>query len=317
VLPELPDFDWSLVADNETILVATSGGADSQTLLWALHENKRQIVAAHVNHGWRGEASDNDEQFVMDFCVAHHIKKQSVRVSCARSEDAARVARYDALLNLARENSCTRIALGHTATDSLETHLLNLARGASVEGLAGIPPSRLVEDILLVRPLWRTPRETVRRALEISGWPHVEDESNASPEFARNRIRALLPQLGNVETIARSSARSGEILRDDIACLDEIARAKIEDLKVRSISTVLALDGDGFRALHIALQRRVLREAARRFGFVPNSEPIEAVRRHVAANGKRIVWCWEKGVRCEWTGEASGNRIRLWRVGDG
>jgi tRNA(Ile)-lysidine synthase len=316
MLPELPDFDWALVPASEKILVAVSGGSDSQTLLWALHKSGRGIVVAHVNHGWREEASDRDEQFVLEFCAVHSIQAQSVRVSCARTEDAARVARYHALLKLAREHHCPRIALGHTATDSLETLLLNLGRGASVEGLAGIPPTRLVEDVLLVRPLWRTPRETVRRILRVTGWPHIEDESNASPEFARNRIRTLLPQLGNVETVARQSARAGEILRDDIACLDEIAREKIESLQVRSISTVLALDGDGFRALNIALQRRVLREAARRFGFVPNSEPLETVRRHVAANGKRIVWCWEKGVRCEWTSAANGNRIRLWRVED-
>ena len=300
--------------ENNRILVAASGGADSQTLLWALHEGGRDVVVAHVNHGWRAQESDGDEAFVLRWCASQNIRAKSKRVSCAHNEDAARRARYEALVEMAREHNCARIAVGHTATDGLETMLLNLSRGASVEGLAGIAPSRELGNILLVRPLWRTTRETVRRALAHSKWPHVEDRSNDSHEFKRNRVRAILPQLGNVETIATQHARAGEILRDDISYLDELARLKIEETRVRSNSTVLCLDGDGYRALNIALQRRVLREAVKQFGPPPGSEQVEIARLHIAGKGKRIVWCWAGGVRCEWTGVFCGNRVRVWRV---
>jgi tRNA(Ile)-lysidine synthase len=314
-LANLPDFDWTLVLPEARILVAASGGADSQALLWALHAAERQIVVAHINHGWRKE-SDDDERFVLDFCATQNIEAVGLKVRCARTEDAARVARYAALLKIALNRHCSLLAVGHTATDSLETMLLNLSRGASVQGLAGIPPSRVLdEEVQLVRPLWRTPRETARRALKAAAWPHVEDASNASPEFARNRVRAALGQLENLETLAANAARSGAILRDDLTLLDELALEALTRLEVRSKGGVLALDGDGFRGQPVALQRRVLRVAAAQLGCILSFEPIETARRHIAARGRRIVWCWEKGVRCEWTGEAAGNRVRMWRVG--
>lgn len=311
----LPDFDWTLVPPNARVLVAASGGADSQTLLWALHSAGRQVVAAHINHGWRGEASDSDERFVLECCAARGIEAVAVRVHCARTEDAARTARYAALLELARVSDCQFIATGHTATDSLETMLLNLARGASIQGMAGIAPARLLGDgITLVRPLWRTPREAVRRALVAAGWPHVEDASNASPEFARNRVRGALEQLENLETIAANAARSGEIWREDLSLLDGLAREAVERLRLRSKQGVLALEAVGFRALPLALQRRVLRSAATGLGSSVSFEQVETARRHIVDDGRRIVWCWPGGARCEWTGAAAGNRIRVWRV---
>ena len=312
----LPDFDWNLVPDGAKILVAASGGADSQALLWALHAAGRDIVAAHINHGWRGEASNSDESFVVQLCAERGIQAVAVRVNCARTEDAARDARYGALIELAHAHHISLIATGHTATDSLETMLLNLGRGASVQGLAGIPPTRvLTEAVTLVRPLWRTPREEVRRALEASGWPHIEDASNASDEFARNRVRAALGQLENLEMLAANAARSGDVLRADLALLDELARDAISRLQVRSKPGVLALDGDGFRDLPFALQRRVVRAAGQDAGAALSLEQVETTRRHVVAHGRRIVWCWPNGARCEWTGEAAGNRVRVWRVG--
>lgn len=311
----LPDFDWSFIPEDARILVATSGGADSQTLLWALHAAGRPVIAAHVNHGWRAE-SDADERFVLEFCATQGIGAVARRVVCARTEDAARTARYDALVEMARGHGCSRLAVGHTATDGLETVILNLARGASVHGLAGIPPARaLTGDLTLVRPLWRISREAVREALAAAGWPHVEDASNVLPDFARNRVRAALGQLEELPALAVNAARSGAVLREDLALLDDLAGQALERLAVRSRTGVTALDGDGYRALPVALQRRTLRAAAKNLGFTPGLEPIEVARRHVVANGRRTVWSWPAGVRCEWTGQAAGNRIRLWRVG--
>lgn len=311
----LPDFDWRVLPEEAPVLVAASGGADSQTLLWALHAAGRNVTAAHINHGWRAE-SDDDERFVLEHCAAHGIPANSRRVQCARTEDAARQARYAALIEMAREQGCPLVAAGHTATDSLETMLLNLARGASVQGLAGIAPSRsLAEGITLVRPLWRISREEVHEALQASGWPHVEDASNASPDFARNRVRAALGQLDELPVLAVNAARSGEVLRDDLALLDEMADAAIGELSLAAKPGVVALNGDGYLALPIALQRRVLRKVAQNLGGSIGLEPIETTRRHVAAKGRRIVWSWPGGLRCEWTGEAAGNRLRLWRVG--
>jgi tRNA(Ile)-lysidine synthase len=300
-------------------------------LLLALHHAQRQIVVGHINHGIRGVESDADEAFVLNHCRSLGIPVFGIRVTLSKhpGEDEARRARYQVLLQLAREQSCTLLATGHTATDSLETTLINLLRGAAVEGLAGIRPCReIAPDLLVVRPLWQTGREDVHRFLAASGWPHREDSSNATDHYLRNRVRHnLLPQLaalapgasamGGSSLLAEQSARAASLLRDDLDCLDELARAHLHTLIRRDEPALLTFDGLGFTALPVALQRRILREATRRVrGSLDGitAEHIEVTRRQITTNGRRAVWCWPTGLRVEWTGDMAGNRVRFWLV---
>ena len=101
--------------------------------------------------------------------------------------------------------------------------------------------------------------------------------------------------------------------------MNESARAHLTAITVQEQPHFVALNGVAFRDLPVALQRRVLREAARRVqGDLQDigSEQIEVARRHIAANGRRAVWQWRRGLNVEWTGAMSGNRIRLWLVGE-
>src|SRR5690606_40887652 len=56
--------------EGETVVVAVSGGADSVSLLLGLAElaeRKKitnELIAAHFDHGLRGEASEADAEFV-------------------------------------------------------------------------------------------------------------------------------------------------------------------------------------------------------------------------------------------------------------
>jgi tRNA(Ile)-lysidine synthase len=323
-------FDWELVPESERILVAVSGGADSLALLQMLH-GKRDIAVGHVNHGLRGDESEADANFVAQRCAELGVPYAVQRVHVTQrggtfSEAAARTVRYAALLQMAREHDCSLLATGHTASDNLETILLNFLRGATVEGLGGIKTRTRLGDITLVRPLWQATREQVQDALQSAGWTWRDDSSNASTQYARNRVRhELLPVLAqhsggkSLEALARQTARASQLWRDDIAWMNAAACEHLGAITVQVRPHLLALDGAAFRALPLSLQRRVLREAARRVqGNVQDigSEHIETARRHIASNGRRAVWQWRKGLNVEWTGAMSGNRIRLWLVGE-
>ena len=297
-------------------------------LLLGLLAHEYRVVIAHVNHGLRGDESDADENFVIESARQLNLPVATRRVQIALTngiapENAAREARYTALTRIAREHGCAQIATGHTATDTLETVLMQMVRGASVTGLAGIPRRRELEPGLeVVRPLWQSSREAARRALEIAGWKWREDSSNASAMYLRNRVRAeVLPNLatlcGDGERLARQTARAASLLRDDLEFLDDAAREALATLILREEAALLTFDADGFRALPTALQRRVLREAARKIGgerAVGGYEQIETARRHIAAQSRRTVWCWSGDLRVEWTGAMAGNRVRVWRV---
>jgi tRNA(Ile)-lysidine synthase len=148
-----------------------------------------------------------------------------------------------------------------------------------------------------------------------------EDSSNASTHFTRNHLRLeaipLLAKIANraPENLACQWTRASALWRDDVEYLEQQARATLQNLIVAQRDDFLAIDGPGYLALPIAMQRRVLREAARNvYGsfYAANAEQVEIVRRQVAANGRRMVWQWQGGVRVEWTGEMAGNRIRVW-----
>ncbi len=323
--------DFSLLPPDERVLVAISGGADSLALLLALHE-KREIGAAHVNHGLRGQESDEDERFVVALCRDLNVPIVTRRVQIALkngrfSENEARVARYKALRETADATGCSIIATGHTANDVLETVLLNLARGATVSGLAGIAPCRVLDaQVRVVRPILsatRTQTENLCRAANIV-WR--EDSSNANRELKRNRVRheivPLLCEVGNknVDVLARQSWSAAQLWRDDLQYLDEAAKALLHSLEVRTRPNVLTLDGLAFQDLPLSMQRRVLRLAIEEImgENAPKSEigskRIEEIQRRIAAHERRAVWQISSEIFIEWTGVKSGNRIRLWRV---
>lgn len=324
--PALPGFNLSLLPPTERVLIACSGGADSMALFLATHQTERDIVVSHINHGTRGEESNGDEAFVRDACTKLGVPYRAVRLSLKANANEAdmRAARYEALMQLAHEYSCPRVATGHTADDVLETILLNLLRGASVAGFAGIPAEReLAEEVLLVRPLLDVARNETREYLRALGWSWREDTSNLETRFTRNRVRSeLLPVLTqisgkSVDQLAVQSSRAARIWRDDLELLNKLAQDTLSDLTTHDAENVLILDGLRFLAIPIALQRRVLRLATLRIlpaAYDLELERVEEVRCHIAANGRRKVWQWRRDMRIEWTGEYSGNRIRFLRV---
>ena len=324
--------DETLVPPAAHVLVAVSSGADSMALLCWLHELKREIVVGHVNHALhelRPGECQADEDFVREKCLQLEIPFRAVTVDLPRksghvNESVARAARYAALAHMARENNCTLVATAHTAADGLETALLNLMRGGGPQGWQGVPPARVLQgEIRLVRPLYKATRSSARDLLRRRGWCWREDESNLDPVFARNRVRAqLLPLLSEIsgrdlDELSSSHARGAQLLRDESALLETLAAREVERLTLKSDENSRSLSAPLFCEIDVALQRRVLRGAARQ--IAPDlrdlgADKIEIVRLSVVENRARAVWNWPRGVSVEWTSAERGNRIRLWRV---
>ena len=133
-----------LIVPRDVILAAVSGGGDSVGLLLFLWENKQQLgisqlIAAHVNHGLRPEA-DEEEAFVCSLCQALGIALNVKRLSpdsTQMPEEWARRERYAFLQEIAAQTGA-KIAAAHTEDDQAETVLFHLARGTFVHGAAGM-----------------------------------------------------------------------------------------------------------------------------------------------------------------------------------
>ena len=243
----------NLISPGDSIVCAVSGGADSIALLWALYLLKEEwqlsLSAVHFNHHLRGEASDEDEQFVRDFCNGYgiplYVGSEYVVPNEKGLEAAAREARYRYFATLPG-----KIATAHTADDNAETVLMHLLRGTGLKGLGGIAPKRNN----LIRPLLSVTRSEVEFFLEEYALPHREDDSNHTDLFLRNRLRHHVVPLLKEENPRFSENLSAMALR---LRQDEDALAEIANQKPISI-TALRQESS---AIRVRILERFLKES--------------------------------------------------------
>jgi tRNA(Ile)-lysidine synthase len=263
----------ALIATGDRVLVALSAGPDSTALVAALAELRdagavAAVHALHVDHGLR-PGGDDDAACAAEVCarLAVPFERTRVRVAPGNVQAEARRARYAALRAEAARVGATRIATGHTRTDQAETVLLRLLRGAGARGLGAIPPRRGV----LVRPLIDRSRAEVLAYLSARGLSFREDPTNASPRYARNRVRhELFPALLALAPAAeRTLARAADLARDDERALAARARGRVGG------AAALALEG--LLAEPVAVRRRMVRRLWRNAAG-RGADPLPAAR---------------------------------------
>ena len=187
--------NYNMILPEDSIVAGLSGGADSVALLHWLcslrEEYNLGLVAAHVNHGLRGEESDEDEQFCCALCaglgVPLHICRVDLSGLTSGIEESARGVRYAFFAEFER-----KIALAHTLSDRMETFLMNAGRGSALRGLCSIPPVRGQ----IVRPLIECTRAQVEEYCAANNLSYRTDSTNTDTTYRRNLIRhEVMPRL--------------------------------------------------------------------------------------------------------------------------
>jgi tRNA(Ile)-lysidine synthase len=267
------------LAAGELVLAACSGGADSLALAAAL-----AFVAPRaglrgggvtVDHGLQAGSAERaaDVAAVMTKLGLDPVHNITVTVASAHSgagpEAAARVARYLALDQTAREHRAAAVLLGHTLDDQAETVLLGLARGSGARSLSGMPARRDPYR----RPLLGLRRATTGAVCADLGLQPWQDPHNRDVRFARARVRhQVMPALEDAlgPGVAEALARTASQLRADAECLDELAFAESGQVRDRC-SDPAGLEVSWLRALPAAIRTRVLRDAAIMAGCPPGA----------------------------------------------
>ena len=224
-----------LIPQQAKVLCACSGGPDSAAMLAALERLGPQLgfelEVASVDHGLRPDARGDVElagRQAAQLGLPFTALQVEVRRDSGSIQGAARAARYGALLALAAERGCSRVAVGHTRDDQAETVLMRVLRGAGLRGLGGIRPLR---DDGVIRPLIDCGRALVHGFAHQNFGVLAEDSSNSDPRFERVRVRQqLLPAL---------SAEAPRLV-EHLASLADEARSWTEAREPASIALLQA-----------------------------------------------------------------------------
>ena len=244
-------------------LVAVSGGRDSMALLhWLASRGYQRLIVCHLDHQLRGRTAQADARFVQRATQASGLDvelgstdvpklaaatKQSVEV-------ASRTARYHFFAAVARRRRCRTIFLGHHADDQVETFLINLFRGAGMQGLRAMQTlsRRTINNVELtiVRPLLSVSRAEIDSYIEAHAIRFREDASNKTLTPLRNRLRhRIIPMIEKEfgRAIHSPIRRAATIATAEDAMLDAMLPPFSAALRVKKLL-----------ALPLALQRRML-----------------------------------------------------------
>jgi len=273
---------YNMLSPGDGVVVGLSGGADSVTLLSALHSLKEKlqltIHAAHINHNLRGRASRKDERLARLLCeklwVPFFVFQANVweyaRENKIGTEEAGRKLRYQYLHQCMAECNAHKIAVGHNQDDNAETILLNLFRGTGLKGLCGIPPV----NGQIIRPLLEVSRKDIDAYVKENGLPFAKDKTNFSSNYSRNYIRnQITPKIRKHfgDKTSTTMAKNAMLLRADEEALSTITDWEVKRMmaynfaeKKRMPSYVLesevSLSINELLAQPLAIVRRIIRK---------------------------------------------------------
>ena len=210
-----------LFSKGNKILLATSGGKDSVLMLHLFKAIGVNIGVAHCNFNLRGDEAQRDENFVkmlsssldVPAYITHFDTKKYASENKISTQMAARDLRYSWFEEIRLKGKYDFIALAHHQNDTVETMLINLTRGTGISGLHGILPKRQH----LIRPLLFLNRNEIDEIIDKNHLDFVEDSSNQSTHYTRNKIRlGVIPQLKEInpdveQTFAENAMRFAEV----------------------------------------------------------------------------------------------------------
>ena len=237
------------------LVVMFSGGRDSTALLHlaVTHLGPSSVTALHVDHGIREDsAADASHCASVSSSLGVRLVTEKVGPPGAGAGNLqawARDARYAAALALEGD-----VAVGHTASDQVETILYRLAASPGRRALLGMSP----REGRIIRPLLAATRADTLAYCEAHGLPFLDDPANDDLSYARARVRsAVVPAFRSVHPAAEENVlRTAALLRGEADALDAVVEQLLGEGEVVPLERL--------RAAHPALARLAVRRLAER-----------------------------------------------------
>lgn len=191
------------ISNNDTLVVAISGGPDSMALLHlilSLRKDKNiKIICAHVNHNTGRIGQLEEEEYVRNFCIENNIIFELMKIESYESdnfESQARDKRYNFFEELINKYGSKYLLTAHHGDDLIETILMRIVRGSSLRGYAGFKMESVINNYTILRPLICVTKDEIITYNERNNIKYFIDNTNYDDNYTRNRYRKyILPKL--------------------------------------------------------------------------------------------------------------------------
>jgi tRNA 2-thiocytidine biosynthesis protein TtcA len=198
--------DYGMLADNDKVLVAVSGGKDSLALLKVLHDRKSfvpikyDLLAVHVDMGLPSHHPEKLAQYFKKNKIAYHIEKVDILKGRSRKHLNCFWCSWNrrkALFETAARTGCTKVAFGHHHDDIVETMLLNLFFQGEISTMA--PRQELFGGkITIIRPLAYVEEDMIVRFAKTLKFPYQTCACPQSATSNRTKMTQILKDLKHI-----------------------------------------------------------------------------------------------------------------------
>lgn len=262
--------DNNLICNNDHIIVGVSGGADSICLLHFLYSIKNRfnlkITAVHINHLMRGEESNLDNKFVVDFCNNLNIPikvfsfdiNKIAKDEKLSSEEAGRKYRYIAFKETLKNENANKIAIAHNKDDNAETIIMRFFRGTGIKGLSGIAYKR--DNI--IRPILDCLRLDIEDYCKRNNLSYRNDSTNKLDIYTRNKIRlSFIPSIKENfnSNIIDTLTNMAKTFNDENNFLDNLSKNYLNKCLIEKNKDKITLNINILITLDLVIQKRILR----------------------------------------------------------
>lgn len=288
----------------ESYVLAVSGGVDSMVLLEQFFQLQKKypiiITVVHIHHHLRQE-SDEEEVMVREFCRKRNLSVEVCHWEEGSSqnsgiEEKARQFRYEKLKESQQKHHASYVVVAHHADDQVETVLMKLTRGSTLEGIAGMKPMRPFGEGYLIRPFLTVDKKVLYEYASMHQILYSEDTTNQSVVYTRNRFRQEMIPLFKKENpkFNQKIQEFTKTLQEQQELIGTITYQWMEQALVE-LPNGWSWNKDSYLKQPIGLQKVILVEISKKIGGLLSTKNVSDIHKAILSDTSQLSLNLPKG----------------------